>query len=152
MKKSMIALALIVASVGVHAQGSVKPLGYPGSNWSVLTFNPGVIKGSGEEDNVLLQGKLEQGIDWVKFGVNKEWTLNTYVSLGYSADKNGLIYNNKLVPAVGVKMSHGFQNGVLDLGVQAVHENHFRGQTSGPTRGSGVQAYASYWFGWNLGK
>lgn len=152
MKKTLIAVAMLAAVVSAFAQEGLKPLGYPGSNWSVLTFNPGVIEGSGEEDNILLQGKLEQGIDWKKFGANNEWTLNTYVSLGYSADKNGLIYNNKLVPAIGTKISRRFESGVLDLGVQAVHENHFRGTTSGPTRGSGVQVYASYWFGWNLGK
>jgi hypothetical protein len=152
MKKTLISLALSVASIGAFAQEGLKPIGYPGSNWSVLTYNPGVVKGSGEEDNVLLQGKFEQGVDWFKFGADKNWKFNTYVSLGYSADKNGLSYNNKLVPALGAKISRSFDNGVLDLGVQAVHENHFRGVTSGPKSGSGVQVYASYWFGWNLGK
>lgn len=151
MKKSLIAIAALVASVGAFAQDGLKPIGYPGSNWSVLTVNPGVIRGTAEDNNVLLQGKLEQGIDWVKFGSNKEWTFNTYASLGYSVDRNALAYNNKLVPAIGAKISRKFDNGVLDLGLQAVHENHFRGVPAGtPESGNGVQLYASYWFGWNL--
>lgn len=147
MKKSIIAATLAVFSLGAVAQDGIKPLAYPGSNWSVLTVNPGVISGSPEDNNVLLQGKLEQGIDWVKFGDKKRWTLNTYVSLGYSVDKNKLDYNNKLVPAIGVKVSRSYEHGVVDFGVQAVHENHFRA-TGGRKSGSGVQAYASYWFGW----
>jgi hypothetical protein len=152
MKKTLITAAFLFASSIAVAQDGLTPLGYPGSTWSVLTVNPGVIKNTPEDDNVLLQGKIEQGIDWRKLGDNKEWTLNTYVSLGYSADKNGLSYNNKVVPAVGVKMSRSFDSGVFDVGLQAVHENHFRGVTSGPSRGTGMQLYASYWFGWNLGR
>lgn len=152
MKKSLITIAALAMSTATFAQDGIKaPLGYPGSNWSVLTLNPGVIRGTPEDDNILLQGKIEQGIDWVKFGTDKAWTLNTYVSLGYSVDRNALAYNNKIVPALGAKMSRRFDNGVLDLGIQAVHENHFRGVAPGVrSRGNGVQAYASYWFGWNL--
>jgi hypothetical protein len=151
MKKTILATALVLAAVGASAEG-LKPIGYPGSNWTVLTVNPGVIKNSPEDGNVLLQGKIEQGVDWLRFGADKNWRLNTYASLGYSWDKNALAYNNKLVPAAGVKVSRDFDSGVVDLGVQVVHEIHGRGVTSGPKSGTGVQAYASYWFGWNLKK
>jgi hypothetical protein len=150
MKKLLFATALAVASAAASADG-LKPVGYPGSNWSVLTVNPGVIKNTPEDNNVLLQGRLEQGVDWKRFGSNNEWTFNTYASLGYSIDKNELAYNNKLVPAIGAKISRRFDSGVVDFGIQAVHERHFTGVTSGPKSGSGVQVYASYWFGWNLG-
>jgi hypothetical protein len=148
MKKAIFASALALAMV---AGAQAEPLGYPGSNWSVLTVNPSPIRGTPEDNNVLLQGKIEQGVDWMRLGDGK-WRLNSYVQLGYSADKNGLAYNNKLVPAIGTKVSRDFDNGVLDLGVQVVHQNNFRGVTTGPSSGTGVQLYASYWFGWNLKK
>lgn len=151
MKKSLIAIAALAMSAVAFAQDGMKPLGFPGSNWSVVTVNPGVVKNTPEDDNVLLQGNLTQGIDWKKFGAEKQWTLNTYLSLSYSWDRNGLAYNNKVVPALGVKMSRRYEHGVLDLGVQGVHQYNFRGVSAGqPNRGNGVQMYASYWFGWNL--
>jgi hypothetical protein len=146
MKKFLIASALSILATASVAEG-LKPIGYPGSTWSVLTLNPGVIRGTPEDNNVLLQGKIEQGIDWFRIGTN--WKFNTYASLGYSWDKNGLDYNNKLVPAVGLKFSRTFDSGVVDLGVQLVNENHFR-STATTKSGTGAQAYASYWFGWNL--
>ena len=150
MKAAILAVALLASVTAASAEDKYTgPIGYPGSNWSVLTVNPGVIKGTPEDDNILLQGKLEQGIDWKKYG---NWTLNTYGALGYSADKNGLFYNNKFVPALGVKMSRGYERGVIDVGVQVVYQNNFRGVTAGDNSGYGVQAYASYWFGWNLKK
>ena len=152
MKKIVVALALVASSVGAFAEGFKAPVGFPGSHWSVLTFNPSPIKGTPEDNNVLLQGKIEQGIDWMRLGEDKRWRLNTYASVGYSWDKNGLAYNNKVVPAVGVKMSRDFENGVLDIGIEAVHQRNFRGVTVGRDSGTGVQAYVSYWFGWNLGK
>ncbi len=153
MKKTIVASVLALFAVAAVAEGGTSgPIGYPGSAWSVLTVNPSPIRGTPEDNNVLLQGKVEQGVDWMRFGEDKRWRLNTYASVGYSWDKNGLAYNNKVVPAVGVKVSRDFESGVVDIGVQAVHQRNFRGVTAGPSRGTGVQVYASYWFGWNLGK
>lgn len=141
MKKSLIALSLLAVSAAASAQ-----VAYPGSSWSTLTFPAGVA--GTEEKNVTLQGKFEQGIDWLKLGEDKKWTLNTYVSLGYSVDKDKLDYNNKVVPAVGVKLTRSFDNGVIDIGVQLIHERRWISGSSG----TGVQAYGSYWFGWDLKK
>ena len=69
MKKTLFAAALLAASFGASAQ-----LAYPGSNWSSLTFNPSVIRGTPEDNNILLQGKLEQGVVWAKFvQLGPEW-------------------------------------------------------------------------------
>ena len=152
MKKFLIALTVMLSIFSAHADDSKGPIGYPGSNWSMLTLNPSVLKGTPEDGNVLLQGRIEQGIDWFRFGQESNWRFNTYVAMGYSADKNGLAYNNKYAPTLGAKVSRDYPNGVLDLGVQIVYENHFAGVTDGPRDGVGVQAYASYWFGWNLKK
>lgn len=147
MKKILIAAAILAASTSAFAQSG--PIGYPGSNWSVLTVNPSVIEGTPEDNNILLQGKLEQGIDWFRFG-DGNWVLNTFGSVGYSVDKNQLSYNNKIVPALGIKVSRKFDQGVIDVGTQLVHERRFRTPDGFPSSGTGVQVYVSYWFGWNL--
>jgi len=144
MKKTLLAVALIAASFGASAQ-----LAYPGSNWSSLTFNPSVIRGTPEDNNILLQGKLEQGVVWAKFG---DVRLNTYGSVAYSWDRNGLSYNNKIVPAIGVKLQTQFEKGQFDVGVELAHQRNFRGVTAGPSSGTGVLVYAQYWFGWDLKK
>jgi hypothetical protein len=138
MKKVLCVLTLATACATVGAQ----PIGYPGSTWSVLMF-PASATGA-EKNNVLLQGKVEQGIDWVRFA--DVWKLNTYASVSYSADTVGLNYNNKVVPALGAKVTRAFDHGTLDLGVQVFQERRWKDQVSS----TGVQAYASYWFGWNL--
>jgi hypothetical protein len=143
MKKTLIAAALFAVSFAASAQ-----LAYPGSNWSTLTFNPSVIKGTPEDNNILLQGKLEQGVVWAKFG---NYRVNTYGSVAYSWDRNGLSYNNKVVPAIGVKLQRTAERGVFDIGVELAHQNNFRGvQAGAPKSGTGVIAYAQYWFGWDL--
>ncbi len=143
MKKTLFAaVALLALSGAASAQ-----LAYPGSTWANMTVNPSVIRNTPEDNNVLLQGRIEQGIVWSKIA---GFSVNTYGALSFSADKNGLAYNNKLVPAVGVKLQHPFDSGTVDIGLQVAHQQNFRGVTSGPNSGTGVQLYAQYWFGWDL--
>jgi hypothetical protein len=144
MKKSIVAITLALTALGASAQ-----LALPGANWSNVTYSPGLVKGSPEEDNVLLQGNLEQGAVWAQYN---GWKVNTYASVAYSVDKNRLSYNNKLSPAVGVKLQRNFDSGITEIGVQAVHQRNYRGVTFGNKSGSGVQVYAQYWFGWDLRK
>jgi hypothetical protein len=142
MKKTLIAAAMLTMAFAASAQSS-----YPGSNWSEMTVNPGVIAGTPESGNVLLQGNIQQGMIVGEVGAFK---VNTFVGMNYSVDRNGLSYNNKLVPMVGVKLQRDIPGGVMDMGVRLVHETHFRGVDTGPKSGTGVQAYISYWTGWNL--
>lgn len=135
-------MVLALAASAAHAE----PLEMPGSTWAYIV-GPSSSQGD-ERNNVLLQGKIEQGIVWFKFGEDGKWKLNTFAALSYSLDSKGINYNNKAIPAVGVKISRDFENGVLDLGVQAVQENRWKDNVNS----TGVQAFASFWFGWNLKK
>ncbi len=144
MKKILIAAALFATAFAASAQVSL-----PGSNWSELTVNPSVVRNTQEDGNVLLQGNIEQGAVWGNVG---QFKVNTFVGMNYSVDRNGLSYNNKLAPMVGVKLQHDIPGGVLDVGVRVLYENHFRGVDSGPKSGVGAQLYVSYWTGWNLKK
>lgn len=145
MKKTIFALAML-ATTSAFAAG---PIGYPGSDWTSFTTNPSPIKGTPEDNNLLLQGNVQQGVDWLKVG-HSEWVLDTYVALGYSIDHNGLYYDNKLSPALGVKLRRDYTNSMVEVGVQAIHQDNFRGVTQGPSNGNGMQVYVNYWGGWNL--
>jgi hypothetical protein len=144
---------LVAALLASSASAFAEPIGYPGSTWGVLIFptsiTPETKDGKEVTDNVLLQGKVEQGIDWFRFGDDK-WKLNTFASFNYTIDNAGLTYNNKLVPAVGVKVVRAFKDGVLDLGIQGVYEQRLRPAAGEKKNATGVQVYASWWFGWNL--
>jgi hypothetical protein len=126
------------------SQHALAQIAYPGYTWGTITFPNSVMKNSGKElDNVALDMKVEQGIDWFKFGQDS-WRFNTYISLRVAADNQGLDYNNKVSPALGFKIRRDFDQGILDFGVQAVQERRWKI----PTKSSGYQAYASWWFGW----
>jgi hypothetical protein len=137
------ACCVLWGAAGVQAQ----PIAYPGSTWGQLSYPAGLSRE--EKDNTLLAGRIEQGADWFRFGEDR-WKFNTYVALAYTVDNRGLPYNNKLTPAVGMKVTRTFDSGVLDLGVQAIHEKRWRDDLNG--KSSGVQAYASWWFGWDARK
>lgn len=143
MKNRFLTLAaFIFASIGIAQPASAQPIAYPGSTWGQLIYPSGA--NDEEKNNALLSGRIEQGADWFRFGEDR-WRFNTYVALGYSADSKGLFYNNKVTPAIGMKVSRAYEGGVLDLGLQAIHERRFKDNTEN----SAVQVYASWWFGWD---
>lgn len=145
MKTILIATAVMTLAMSVNAQNS-----YPGSAWANMTGNPSVVKNSAEEGNILLQGRVEQGMIIGHVG---DFRVNAFGAVNYSVDRNGLDYNNKIAPMVGVKMQRDLgSNGIVEFGVQAVHENHFRATNGSPSNGTGVQAFVSFWSGWDLRK
>lgn len=144
MKKTLIAFAMLSLAAAAGAQEM------PGSAWATLTVNPSVVKDTLEDNNVMLQGRVEQGYIVGRVG---DFRVNTFAAVNYSVDKNGLSYNNKLSPSVGIKMQRNFgSNGIFEMGVQAVHQRNFRGVSYGPREGTGVQAFINVWSGWDLKK
>lgn len=156
MKKIVLGIVVLFAS-SVAMAG---PIGYPGSTWGEFVAPSSVIDGTPEDHNWIYQGSISQGVDWFKFGENKNWTFDTYGRLGFSVDRNDLSYNNKLVPALGAKVVRNFSHGAFDVGVEYIYQRHFGDVYDGADavhdrvdrEGHGARAYVSYWFGWNLGR
>jgi len=163
LKKILIAaIAVLSTSVAVAGDDYAGPVGYPGSTWGHFAFPSSAYNAGVEKDNWIYQGKITQGVDWVNFGVDDQWVFDTYASVGFSVDRLGIVYNNKLVPALGAKLSRKFSHGAIDFGVEGLYEKHFGKRNSSgelwsnvgssPEKGAhgyGVQGYVSYWFGWN---
>lgn len=148
MKKSYLAIAALLAACSFASAASAQEM--PGSAWASLTANPSVVKDTPEDNNLLLQGRVEQGYIVGRVG---DFKVNTFAAVNYSLDKNGLSYNNKLAPALGIKLQRPLgDNGILEIGIQAVHQRNFRGVAYGPREGTGIQAFVSFWSGWDLKK
>lgn len=142
MKKALFTAALLSAAAVAAAQEA------PGSAWANLTYNPSPIRGTPEDSNTLLQGRVEQGLI---VGRINGFRVNAFGAVNFSADNNGLAYNNKVAPMVGIKLQRDLgKQGIFEAGVQVVHQRNFRGVTAGPSSGTGIQAFASFWSGWDL--
>lgn len=143
MKLARLVLGLVAGcAAGAFGVAQAEPLAYPGSTWGQLIYPAGLSEE--EKTNTLLSGRVEQGVDWFRFGDDK-WKFNTYVAIGYSVDNKGLAYNNKITPALGMRATRVFTGGALDFGLQAIHERRWKDNQDN----SGVQVYASWWFGWD---
>lgn len=123
------------------------PIAYPGYIWGYGATPADVTPGSNKNNNIA-NGKIEQGVDWFAFGEDKKWRYNTFVNAYVTSDTAGYDYNNKVQPAVGMKVRRTFDNGMIDIGVQAVYQHN----TVTNQNGTGAQAFASFWFGWDLKK
>lgn len=115
----------------------------PGQFWSATGNIDPVEKG-----NVISETYFEQGATvWSTTG--GKITLEPYVGLGVYFDTKGYDYNNKLMPAIGVKLNKHFGgsqlgSGVVTVGTAFVDEHRFAGGQCARW----MTYYAQYWFGW----
>ena len=72
---------------------------YPGFTWGGLRY-PGA-QDTGEEDNLIVEGAIEQGIDWYSYG---SVTLNSFTRFSYTLDTKGHDWNNHITYGIGSKL------------------------------------------------
>lgn len=152
MKKLLVAIMFWTVCSSVLAQeqkAAFRPLGYPGYTWGSVVF-PSSIIGGVEENNILLQGKIEQGVDWFKLGSNKNITLNTFVDVGYSLDNKQIAWNNKITPGIGLKLKHDVFSVRFEYGIRYGYEQRWHDPIN--KSGTGVQVFVNWSAGWNLKK
>jgi hypothetical protein len=98
MSRRVFRLFLIVLFIAVFS-GSVHAIeGFPGSTWGELRWE---LPKDGE-NNLILRGWIEQGVDWTKWG---NLRLNTYVTVRYVLDSEKNDFNNSIGPGVGLAFS-----------------------------------------------
>ena len=145
-KKFSAAIALTALSVSASAQ-----LAFPGNVWGTMVYSADAPAGY---PKYRIEGVVEQGVDWFRFGEGKRWKFNTYGAVEYvmnSEDKGAS-------PVLGIKMSRGFGQGEgnLDLGLRYKYGSTYlspTGSFAGGTRSVGrVELYATYWFSWDAGR
>lgn len=152
MKNSLIALVLVATSLAAAAQVSPDtkgPIAYPGNMWGTTVFVPNAPEGY---PKYRIEGVVEQGADWFRFGEGNKWKFNTYVAAEYviNSDSKGVS------PVIGLKTSRSFEDGNLDLGLRYKYGNTYLSPTGGYAGGTKAvgrtELFATYWFAWNLKK
>jgi hypothetical protein len=129
---------------GSSAERSL-PLGYPGTTWGQLRYPASQF--DGETSDTLVEGAVEQGIDWVRLSEGS--VLNTFVLVDYTFDSKELEWNNKIKFAPGVKFKvFVAKNALLELG--AMYRWHHRTE-SNRTKGDPV-LFLSWSTSWDFGE
>lgn len=72
---------------------------YPGFTWGGVRY-PGSQE-IVDEDNLILEGAMEQGLDWYSDGTV---TINTFARLAYTLDTEGIEWNNHVTYGIGSKL------------------------------------------------
>lgn len=99
--------------------------GFPGSTWGELRQDLPNDEGPDGPRDLYLQGYVEQGVDWTRWG---NLRFNTYGILRYKWDSEALDYNNSLGPGLGIGLLHVTPNGnYVKLGVEHIWEIFYRG-------------------------
>jgi hypothetical protein len=137
MKRHAFGIALALACL-VLCSGSARAIvGFRGSTWGDLR---GEMPKEGD-GNLLLNGWIKQGVDWKKWG---NVTLNTYATLRYQADTEGLDYNNSVGPGLGVSLeAYSPRGAVASLGVEYIWDRY----TTFDETAQKVVLYVN-WYGW----
>ena len=98
-----------------------------------------------ESENLLLSGKIEQGVDLLS--LTPDTSLNLFARIDYRWDTEELDFNRKVLSAVGFKLRHSFSDSFV-LSIGAKYENDQRYVIE---RSSDGTLLFSNWFGyWQL--
>lgn len=106
MKRSVRGLLLVSICLLAASQPVAAVEGLRGSTWGELRWD---LPREGE-DNLLFNGWIKQGIDWLRSG---NTTLNTYAVLRYKWDTEQLDWNNTVAPGVGISIDTYNPGGVI---------------------------------------
>lgn len=111
-------IALVVTASGV----AETRLPMPGSTWGNVRF-PSSAQPA-EDDNVLLNGAIEQGVDFLKLSPNT--VLNFFGRVDYRWDTEGFDFNRKILLGTGFKLRHYFSDTfVMSVGAKYEIDKRF---------------------------
>ncbi len=143
MKRHALGIALVLLCLVLCSGSAFAIVGFRGSTWGDLR---GEIPNEGD-GNLLLNGWIRQGVDWTKWG---NVTLNTYATLRYQADTEGLDYNNSVGPGFGISLEAYSPRGIVaSLGVEYIWDRYFGLEEASPFDAT-AQKVVFYvnWYGW----
>jgi hypothetical protein len=113
--------------------------GLRGATWGQLDYE---IPKEGKE-NLVLDGWIKQGVDWVKWG---DTSINTYAKLRFKWDTEGYDWNNLLGPTVGISLDTYVPSGLaLSLGFEYSWESRLMSDSK--VMDQKAMAYVN-WYGW----
>lgn len=136
-RRICIAAAAAVLAAVLCASGAHAIVGFRGATWGDLRQEfPEELP-----DNLVLQGWVKQGVDWVEW---RHATLNTYVALRYRWDTEGYDWNNTIGPALGLSLDLYSSKGLsATAGVEYIWDRYFESD-----RNDNKIALYLGWYGW----
>lgn len=138
----MLSVTVYLAAPTAKAQNAM-PL--PGSTSGSIQF-PSSAQPA-EKDNLLLSGRIEQGVD--VFSISANTAVNLFARVEYKVDTEEFDFNRKILTAVGFKLRHYFSDTFV-MSVGAKYENDKRFVVE---RSSDGTLLFGNWFGsWQLPK
>ena len=143
MKRHAFGTAIALLCLVLLSGSAYAIVGFRGSTWGDLR---GELPQEGD-NNLLLNGWIKQGVDWAKWG---NVTLNTYGTLRYQADTEGLDWNNSVGPGLGISLEAYCQRGaVASVGVEYIWDKYLGLDDDSPfdKTAEKVVIYVS-WYGW----
>jgi len=147
MKKcTLLSICLVLLAAPLFCPPSARAIeGFPGSSWGELRQEFPVNR-NGNRDNLFLQGWVEQGIDWKRWG---NFYLNTYATVRYKWDSQALDWNNSIGPGAGVGITYISPKGDnIKFGCEYIYDQFYR---SGDNEQK-VVLYMRWFTYWNLKK
>lgn len=114
--------------------------GLRGATWGQLYYD---IPKEESRENLVLDGWIKQGVDWVKWG---DTSINTYAKLRYKWDSEGNDWNNLIGPTVGIALDTYMPEGLaLSVGFEYSWENRILDDVN--VMDQKAMAYVN-WYGW----
>jgi len=130
--------AVLAAACAASPPAALAIEGLPGSTWGDLHLD---VPSSGSAD-LILEGWIRQGVAWARWGAGEtDFLLQTYATLRYKWDSEGLDWNNYLGPGAGLALDLRAPGGPLvSWGVEYVHQWN--------DRSGGSQPYTAPFMNW----
>lgn len=114
--------------------------GLRGATWGQLYYD---IPKEEDTENLVIDGWIKQGVDWVKWG---DTSINTYAKLRYKWDSEGTEWNNLLGPTVGISLDAYVPTGLaLSIGIEYTWESRVLDDFN--RMDQKATAYIN-WYGW----
>jgi len=118
-------------------------LALPGITWAELRLP--ASQGPEDRHNVIFEGTVEQGIDWVR--VPGGGLLNTYAAVDITKDSKEHAYNNSVALGLGVRLKYQVSPGwTIQPGMEAVRDHRW---SIGSTRDD-ILIYLNWYRSWDI--
>jgi hypothetical protein len=143
MPAALVVLLSCSVLLGAPSAMAQNDMPMPGSTWGNIRF-PSSAQPA-ESDNILLNGAIEQGVDF--FPITKDTVINFFGRVDYRWDTEEFDFNRKILLGVGFKLRHYFSDTfVMSLGAKYEIDKRFVVERSS----DGILLFGQWFGSWHV--
>ena len=143
MPAALVVALLCSVFLGASSAMAQNSMPMPGSTWGNIRF-PSSAQPA-ESDNILLNGAIEQGVDF--FPITKDTVVNFFGRVDYRWDTEGFDFNRKILLGLGFKLRHYFSDTfVMSLGAKYEIDKRFVVERSS----DGILLFGQWFGSWHV--